>query len=211
MTHESAFRYWLLALALCIAAIAVSIAYVDRPVAEFVETHIRHTEFWDWLDRAMHPFYFVVGAALLFFLGCGVWLIYGREFPPWTKTPFLVSAAVMWSIACVIGLKHIFGRGWPDPIFVEQHRYGFRLLQGDTYWDAFPSGHTTVALAILSVLWILKSRWAAPVAPIVALLLSALVIGNFHWLSDVIAGAFLGVSVGWATVQLLRPAIKITD
>ena len=210
MTRKAAFRFWLLTLALCVAAIALCIAFVDRPVAEFVETHIRHTEFWDWLDRAMHPFIFVVGAALLFFLGCGVWSISGRELPTWTETPFLISAAVMWGIACEIGLKHIFGRGWPDPTYVQQHRYGFRLLHGASHWDAFPSGHTTVALAILSVLWILKSRWAAPVTPIVVLLLAALVVGNFHWLSDVIAGTFLGASIGWATVRLLHPLAKVS-
>jgi membrane-associated phospholipid phosphatase len=208
MTSESAFRYWLITVALCIVAMAVSMAYVDRPVAEFVEAHIRHTQFWDWLDRALSPFVFVVGAALLCFLGCGVWLISGHELPTWTETPFLISAAVMWGIACEIGLKHIFGRGWPDPTFVQQHRYGFRLLHGDRYWDSFPSGHATVALAILSVLWILKSRWAVPVTPIAALLLAALVLGNSHWLSDVIAGAFLGASIGWMTVRLLHSVSK---
>lgn len=204
MTREVAFRFWLLALALCAATVALCMAYVDRPVAEFVEAHIRHTEFWDYLDRSLHPFLFVVGAALLFFLGCGVWVISGRQLPSRTETPFLTSAAVMWGIACVISLKHIFGRGWPDPTFVQEHRYGFHFLHGEKYWDAFPSGHTTVAVAILSVLWMVKSRWAAPVAVIVALLLAALVVGNYHWLSDVIGGIFLGVSIGWVTVRLLH-------
>jgi membrane-associated phospholipid phosphatase len=205
MTRETAFKYWLLALAICIAAVSLCMVYVDRPLAEFVEAHIRHTWVWDVIDRSLHLFLFVVAAVLVFFLGCGVWLISGRELQSWTETPFLISAAVMWSIACDISLKHIFGRAWPDPTFVQEHRYGFHLLRGDTYWDAFPSSTTTVSLAILSVLWMLKPRWAVPVTLLVALLLVALVIGNYHWLSDVIAGIFLGVSIGWATVRLLHP------
>jgi len=35
------------------------------------------------------------------------------------------------------------------------------------------------------------------------LLCCGVVVTNGHWLSDVIAGAFLGASIGWMTVRLL--------
>lgn len=204
MTREAPFRYWLFAFALSAAAVGLCIAYVDRPLAEFLEERVRHTEFWIWLARALRPLALVVVAALAFLFGCGVWLISGRELPPWTETWLLYSWAAIWAVASEITFKRMFGRGWPDPTFVSNHLYGFHFLRGEAHWDSFPSGTATVSSAMLSVLWILKPRWRAVGLAIVVLLGVAVVIGNFHWLSDVIAGVFLGVTVGWSAVRLLR-------
>lgn len=112
----------------------------------------------------------------------------------------------MWAVASEIILKRIFGRGWTDPTFVREH--GFHFLHGETHWDAFPSGTATVSFAILAVLWILRPRWRVAGTAAVVLLSAAVVIGNYHWLSDVIAGGFLGVTIGWGTVALLHPVIR---
>jgi membrane-associated phospholipid phosphatase len=205
MTNRGAFRYWLLALALCAIAVVACIFYVDRPLAEFLEGHVRHTEFWVWLQRALRPFALVVVAALAFLFGCGVWLVSGRQLRPWTETPLLYSWATIWAVASEIIFKRIFGRGWPDPTFVRDHLYGFHFLHGQTHWDSFPSGTTTVSVAILSVLWVVRPRWRIAGLLIAILLSGAVVVGDFHWLSDVIAGAFLGVTIGWSTVRLLNP------
>jgi membrane-associated phospholipid phosphatase len=205
MTREAAFRYWLLAFALCVSTVAICIAYVDRPLALFFDASVRHSELWMWLNRALAPFDLVVGAALICFLACAVWMISGRQLRGWTEVPFLCSASAMWGIAAEISLKRVFGRGWPDPTFVQRHLYGFHFLHGTLYWDSFPSGTATVSAAILSVLWILRRRWRIPGLIVVVLLLAVVVVANYHWLSDVIAGAFLGSSIGWATVRLLHP------
>jgi membrane-associated phospholipid phosphatase len=208
MTDKAAFRYWLLALALCVAAVGMCIAYVDRPLAEWLDAHVRHTEFWAALNLALYPFLLIVVAALFFLLGCGISLISGRPLRPWTAIPILCSWSTMWAIASEIILKRIFGRGWTDPTFVRDHFYGFHFLHGETHWDAFPSGTATVSFAILAVLWILKPRWRAAGTATVVLLCAAVVIGNYHWLSDVITGGVLGVTIGWGTVALLHPIIQ---
>jgi len=56
----------------------------------------------------------------------------------------------------------------------------------------------------LHVLWILAARSRIIGALIVLLLCAAVVINNFHWLGDVVAGVFLGASIGWTTVLLQR-------
>jgi len=142
---------------------------------------------------------------LFFLLGCGLCRVSGRPLGSWTALPLLVSWTVILAVATEIILKRIFGRGWPDPTFVRDHAYGFHLLHGQTHWDSFPSGTTIVSTALVSALWTLKPRWRAPGVMICSLLASAVVIGNYHWLSDVVAGAFLGVTVGWSTVRLLQP------
>jgi membrane-associated phospholipid phosphatase len=211
MTGEAAFRTWLLALALCAMAVGLCILCLDRPLAEFIDAHVRHTEFWMWLDLALRPFALVVVAALFFLFGCGVWSISGRQLRPWTEIPFFCSLSAIWAVGAEIILKRLLGRGWPDPTFVQDHLYGFHLLHGEAHWEAFPSGTAAVSTAILAVLWILKPRSRAGGLVIVIFLSAGVVVGNYHWLSDVIAGAFLGVSIGWATVRLFYPFNRFTS
>jgi membrane-associated phospholipid phosphatase len=202
MRDNVALRSWLFAFAATAIAVVVCIAYIDRPAAEFFNTHLRHTTTWIRLDRALAPLDLVVVAALLFLFGSGIFVMSGRRLGSWTRTPLLCSWAAMWATAAVVIFKHVFGRAWPDPTYLQNHLLGFRLLRGSPHWDSFPSGTAAISAAIASVLWIVMPRSRAGGALIVALLCSAVVVTNYHWVGDVIAGAFLGASIGWMTVQL---------
>jgi membrane-associated phospholipid phosphatase len=206
MNDNAALRKWLFAFAATAIAVAVCIAYVDRPVAEFFNGHLRHTTAWVWLDRALAPLDLAVVMALLFLFGCGAWVLSGRLLRSWTRTPLLCCWAVMWATAADIIFKHIFGRAWPDPEYIQSHLYGFRLLHGGPHWQSFPSGTAMISAAIVSVLWIVMPHWRAIGALTVALLCVAVVITNYHWVGDVIAGTFLGTSIGWMTIQLAAPS-----
>jgi len=206
MSEKIAFRIWLLAFVATAVAVVVCIAYVDRPVAQFFDAHLRRTTAWVWLDRALAPLDFFVLLALLFLLSCGAWVISGRLLPSWTRTPLLCSGAAMWAVAADIIFKHIFGRAGPDSMFFQNHPYGFRLLHGGPHWQSFPSGTAAISAAIASVIWIMMPRWRAFGVSAVALLCIAVVITNFHWVGDAIAGTFLGASIGWMTVRLAKPA-----
>jgi membrane-associated phospholipid phosphatase len=207
MSAAAAFRTWLFASAATTVAVIVCIAYVDRPVALFFDAHLRHshTAAWVWLSRALAPLDLVVIMALLFLFGCGVWVLSGHLLGPWTRTPLLCSWAAIWATAADIIFKHIFGRSLPDPAYIQNRLYEFRLLHGAPYWDSFPSGTSAISAAIACVLWIVMPCCRAIGAVIVVLLCVAVVITNYHWVGDVVAGAFLGISIGWMTVQLHRP------
>ena len=107
----------------------------------------------------------------------------------------------MWAIVASFVFKRIFGRAWPDPAYVQNRIYGFHLLHGGPHWRSFPSGAAAISAAIVSVLWILMPRWRAIGALTVALLCVAVVVTNYHWVGDVIAGIFLGTFIGWLTVR----------
>ena len=201
MSNKAALRNWLLAFAATAIPVVVCIAYVDRPVAEFFDEHLRHTNYWVWIQRALAPLDLAVAIALFFLLGCGIWTRSGRVLASWTRTPRLCSWAAMWATAASFVFKRIFGRAWPDPAYVQNHVYGFRLLRGGPHWQSFPSGTAAISAAIVSVLWILMPRWRTIGALTVALLCVAVVITNDHWVGDVIAGVFLGTFIGWLTVR----------
>jgi membrane-associated phospholipid phosphatase len=205
MSDNAAFRTWLFAFAVTVIVVVICIAYVDRPVATFFDGHLRHTAAWVWLARALAPLDVAVVMALLFLLACGTWVVSGRSLGPWTQTPLLCSWAAMWATAADIIFKHIFGRAWPDPAYIQNQVYGFHVLRGGPRWESFPSGTAAISAAIASVLWIVMPRSRVLGAVIVILLCFAVVITNYHWVGDVIAGALLGTSIGWITVQLHRP------
>jgi membrane-associated phospholipid phosphatase len=205
MSDNAAFRTWLFAFAATTIVVMVCIAYVDRPVATFFDGRLRHTAAWVWLARALAPLDFAVVMALLFLLACGTCVLSGRSLGSWTQTLLLCSWAAMWATAADIIFKRIFGRAWPDPAYIHDHLYGFRLLHGGPHWESFPSGTAAISAAIASVLWIVVPRSRVLGAVIVILLCIAVVITNYHWVGDVIAGVFLGTSIGWMTVRLQRP------
>jgi membrane-associated phospholipid phosphatase len=201
------FRNWLIAAAATVILTLVCVAYLDRPLAQFFDLHLRHTPVWNGLYAALFPLGLVPVAAMLCLFACGTWLLSGRSLPDWARTPLLCSWATMWAIAVEIILKRIFGRGWPDPTYVQDHLYGFHLLQGaHEHWNSFPSGTALVSCAIAAVLWHAKPSWRIPVVVLVVVLCAAIVVTNLHWLGDMLPGIFLGVSIGWITVRLRASA-----
>jgi len=119
----------------------------------------------------------------------------------------------MWATGATVTLKRAFGRSnvqlWTGATPEEGHlginKFHF-LHGGPPNIDSFPSGTTTVAAAIISVVWILVPRLRILCVLALVGISIGLVITNSHYVADVIAGTFVGWSVGWMTVRLLRRA-----
>jgi membrane-associated phospholipid phosphatase len=134
----------------------------------------------------------------------------GRAFTKSAEAAVLCSISLIVAEAIKSGLKLVFGRLWPDtwvennPSFLRDGAYGFNFFHGGHGYAAFPSGHTAVTCALISVLWIIYPK----LRPLYALIVLAVAVGligaNYHFLGDVIAGGFVGVSTGWMTVALWR-------
>ncbi len=195
-------RIWLCAFVFCIVFTLISIRYLDHPLADFLELHFRHTQGWVLLARALAPLGAIVLILLLFLFGAGVWLLAGRRLADWARRPLLCACASVWAIGTEFVFKLIFGRAWPDPTYIRDHLDGFRFLHASDHWMAFPSGHALNSLAIATVIWHIVPRWRAPVMVLAIGVSASMVVCNYHWLSDVVAGAFLGVTIGWMTVLL---------
>jgi membrane-associated phospholipid phosphatase len=100
------------------------------------------------------------------------------------------------------------GRYWPEtwvddnPSLVRDGAYGFHPFHGGRAFGSFPSGHTARTLAAATVVWLAypRWRWACVLAS------SAVPVGligmDYHFVSDVIAGGFLGAIVGVYTACL---------
>lgn len=202
MIDNVAFRRWLFVLVLCAIAVVVCVCFIDRPAAELFNAHFRNTVVSAWIKSLLAPLVLVPVAALLFLLSAGCWLLSGRQLSTWTQVPLLCSWSTIWALAAEFISKKIFGRGWPDPTYIENHLYGFRFIHGGPHWSSFPSGTATISAAIAATIWFAAPRLRLPILFLTVLICCGVVATNGHWISDVLAGAFLGASIGWMTVLL---------
>ena len=210
MPKSALFRNWLIAFVVCGASALFCINHVDRPVADYAHVHLIQTVSVGLLDRMLTGLALIAGLAFVFLIAAGCWKIARHSLPQWTEVPLVCSWSLMWSMASAEVLKRVFGRADPDlwtgPTPGGPHLgvYGFHLLRNGTQFASFPSGTMSVAAAVLAVLWIMlpRERWFWAIA--FALIGVSLVTTNSHFVSDVIAGAFLGSLLGWLTAILLR-------
>jgi PAP2 superfamily len=216
MSNSKAFRIWLASFGLCAAIVIFLMAFVDRPVADWVvRSHLLESSLLSMLGHDLGRLAVFVAIGFLFLGGSGCWVLSGRSLAPWTEIPLLCSWSLMWATGATVTLKRFFGRSetemWTGSSAAQGHLgiYTFHFLHGGPpHYEAFPSGTTTVATAIISVVWILVPRLR--VLCVLALLgiSIGLVITNSHFVADVIGGIFVGGSIGWMTVRLLRTPLR---
>ena len=157
----------------------------------------------------------LVPLAIIGFIFFGLQTLSGRSLRKYQATAFLASNAVIIAEGIKDQLKFLFGRTWPEtwvennPSFIHDNAYGFNFMHGGSGYQSFPSGHMAAACAVIAILWIWhpQFRWIYTVAALVVGV--GLVVANYHFLSDVFAGAYVGISTGWMVAaicgKLLQP------
>jgi len=209
---------WLLAFALVIVAVAISYEWLDRPIAFF--SYALHPgpkqALFEPLTHIPDPL--IPGAAIAFVV-LGLWALAGRPLSRWQATVLLCSVSLPVASAIKEQLKYVFGRTWPEtwvqnnPSLIHDGVYGFNFFRSGAGYSSFPSGHTTLTCAIVSVLWIVYPRYRPIYGAVVLAVAIGLLGADFHFLSDVIAGGFVGTSTGWMATVLYdelatKPLVK---
>lgn len=106
-------------------------------------------------------------------------------------------------------LKEAFGRTWPEswlgdnPSWIRDGVFGFFPFHGGQGWASFPSGHTAVIAAPAAVLWQVWPQLRMLWGVLVAIVIAGLILGNFHFVSDTIAGLYVGAGIGLAITKLI--------
>lgn len=203
----SAIRRWLASLLLTALAVTVSYLWLDRPLATLAHSlGPSHTHaLFEPLTHIPDP---LIPAAVIVFIVLGLAAFAGRALGGFPRVIGACSLSLTMAEATKNQLKFVFGRTWPEtwvgnnPSFIHDGVYGFNWLHGGPGYASFPSGHMTATCALISVLWICYPRFK-PLYTLVVLAVAVGLIGaDFHFLGDVIAGSFVGVSIGWMAVVL---------
>jgi membrane-associated phospholipid phosphatase len=189
---------WLAALLLCAISVAVSIACVDRPLARYVHRF----DGTDALSGVSHLPGWAIPSGIVVFALVAIAFAAGYR-NVFTDFALRCGLAIIAGSALKDALKFLFGRTWPErwlqgnPSYIADGVYGFWPMHGSAGYEAFPSGHTTVGVAALTLVWLRWPRLRLLCTLAGTGLIALLVGGDFHWLSDTIAGGFLGATVGW--------------
>src|SRR5260221_1869859 len=186
-----------------LSAAAVSMAFVDRPVARF---------FHDGDARVHAAFAFITKFGLsggyliasgLLFVGLRVAAAKVRDAVRARRLLLNACRAlfVFFTVAAS-GLaadliKVICGRARPKLLFSDDV-YGFvwGATQAD-YWS-FPSGHATTISALATALFLFWPRGLLLYVAAALLVMASRVVLDAHYVSDVIVGAAIGGAVAWA-------------
>ena len=104
---------------------------------------------------------------------------------------FLFLSVAISGVAADI-IKYIAGRARPKLLFSER-LYGFDFFHSEHAWTSFPSGHSATAFSMAVVFAILYPRYRFFFYCFGALIAFSRVFLTEHYISDIIAGSFLGI------------------
>ena len=201
------FKIWLVGLVGTAVVILVCVQWIDRPIALWIfdvfggrriPTHLA--------DRILQ----IPLVTAIVFVIYGIIAITGRRFSKLEATIAMCAISTLATTVIKDQLKFAFGRTWPDTwgpgivSLVRDNVYGFHFFQSGKSFESFPSGHAAVAAAVLSVVWMLFPSLRRICAISMVAVDIGLVALNLHFVSDVVAGSFIGISTGLFTIALCR-------
>jgi len=198
-------RAWL-ALASCVLLVALSILFVDRPASTWSHEHLGRPELVNRITHLADPL--PIGATLGL-AGVAIAVAFcGKQPGRHSQTLIAASLAIIVAAGIKEQLKFLFGRPWPEtwtssnPSWISDHAFGFHFAHGGTGWESFPSGHMAEVAALAAVVWLRmpRIRWLS--IAMAALVAAALWCTDYHFVGDIVAGAFLGVACGIGMVAV---------
>jgi membrane-associated phospholipid phosphatase len=208
-TMTRSFTIWLGAVVGTALLVSISVAWLDRPIAILVHETFgsRH------IGNAIVPArgLSIPDVTAIVFVALGLAAIMGRKFSRLETSIFFCAVSILAADVIKSQLKYAFGRTWPDSwapgilSFIHDNAYGFHFFHAGGSYQSFPSGHASLVAAVMSVLWFMFPNLRALCVMCMLAADAGLILLNLHFLSDVIAGTFVGVSTGWFTVVLCSP------
>ncbi len=190
-SRQIPYLLWFLALLICALVTAVAFVYVDVPVARRAYGTSTSAEFLatGFASAVLLGFESIVALSLI------IVRIARGHLSPFREVTVLACLTSICAYAINDStLKFFFGV--PNPAAVLQGtKHAFNFLSSSSNLS-FPSGHMVLAGAFAGVF---MRFYRTSILPLSTLLLIAgvlLIEGDWHFVSDVIAGTFVGISVG---------------
>jgi membrane-associated phospholipid phosphatase len=198
-------RNWCIGLAITTAGVIASYFWLDQPIALFVHRTVADKTIFVWLQRLPVAFFLLSSLILAW---CGLWALMERPLSRAQSIGLACSVTFIATNLITNQLKYAFGRTWPEtwieknPSLIQNGVFGFTPFHGGLGFASFPSGHVAAVCAVMTVLW-----WSYPrLRPIYVACVAAVAVGligaNYHFLSDVLGGIFVGLSAGYVTTKI---------
>lgn len=200
-------RRSLIATGICVLTVLICYFWIDRPVAFFVyDHHINTIKVFRWLTYP--PPEVQNWSALVLSI-----LIIRRAWGPflrWQKVLLVACISLIVADDFRVSLGDVCGRYWPEtwthdnPSLIGSGTYGFHPFQRGDDIGSFPSGHACRIFGFGGVWMIAVPESRVVTTVLAAPMLVSLVLMNYHFISDVIAGSVLGALIAMYAVHLAR-------
>lgn len=197
-------RAFILAGFLLLPVVFLCVQFLDVPISLFVRDRLYASPQWSQMTSTLPDLLLVVVVCSML-VSLVVYLVRSRRgmYDAATMFAWLVLWAAPASYLAKMVLKIVFGR--VNTRFWLQHPalYGFHWFEMREGCEGFPSGHMLVLVTLFSALLRFYPRYRTICVSASLILGVALIATNYHFLSDVLSGAYLGVAVELVAVRLL--------
>lgn len=192
---------WLVLIFIFVGLICFSYFFLDKPLALFF--HKSHPVLGDiaqFINHFTNPSPNVLLWPLFFYF-----VHFILEKRSLSQKFLLIAISINFANLLSVLLKALFGRFRPV-MFLAEQAYGFQFFGSHNLEYSFPSGHTvTITAILLSLAWLYPHRFFYFLGASF-LLAFARVVVNDHFLSDVMAGVFIGIVASRAIFLPMRRA-----
>ena len=195
---------WTIAFAAVVGICVVCVLYLDRPVAALAAAH------FGFPRPALLGYPWLTSASMIAVLVIAERSAEGRGLSRLSRALVLSGFALAWGVCTAeLLLKPLFGRLPP----LEWFTHGAYAFQWFSHADeaSFPSGHAVQMAAVATVFWSAFPGWRWVYGSATLVLSVALIAGNWHYVSDVIAGLFVGLTAGMIVQALWSGIGKSTE
>jgi len=177
-----------------VLAVWYCVRHLDTGLALYVKQHAFGNSAWARYTSSIPDALLYISLSVTTLACAGFWYRASHaRLDATTLTCKLLACAVPLSYAAKSILKYVFGRINTRVWLIAPHEYGFHWFQGSEQYSGFPSGHMAVFTALIAVFWRLHPRLRGVGLAMLLLLAGALIATNYHFLSDVIAGTYVGL------------------
>ena len=178
---------WGMALLTITCLCILSYAFVDIQTALWFHSlgKSRAYELFEKITLFGDSLYYLTGGLLLF-------VVFRKKTSSTAYLGLFLFSSVAASGLTADFIKYIGGRARPK-LYFSDHIFGFDFFHWQYAWTSFPSGHSATAFSVATLISMLYPRWrfaAFFAAVLIAFIRISL---SQHYISDVIAGSFLGI------------------
>ncbi len=182
-----------------LTACLIAILFVDRPIALAMRSAappIRQFFSYVTLFGNSTPYLILFGIIFILFYPASKserWKDHAGFLRKYALISFFIFVSIALSGILTDALKVIFARYRPVMLYNEG-KYGFIFFRtSPAKVLSFPSGHANTIAAFMTALYLLKPRYGLIYLFIALMVIASRIIIGEHFVSDVVAGAYLGV------------------
>lgn len=190
-TLRSSGQMWLLSVLICALVVAAAFLYFDVPVARRVYGVLGSAK---GLASGFSSV-ILLGVEAAVALALVIIRIMRGHLSPFREATALACLTSICAYAINDGtLKFLFGVPTPAAV-LHGAQHAFNLLRGSSS-SSFPSGHMVLVAAFAGVFMRLYRNSILLFSALLLIAAALLIVGDWHFVSDVIAGTAVGISAG---------------